>query len=217
MQNWIAKARIWLVLLCTFALLACASGPKQVFHSFECNGKSDVNKWADTVDLLEYSYGDQFRALRNSMDDPYTKALYRQSGRVGLNSCGSVTGFIPVGEFLYVKWRIKETGEVLEDRVDLRERLPKNMAHHTLTFSIDERQLHVFVVTPLPRKRTRIDPARPWMVAEKPTHLTWLSESDWTYEIYPVQESYPKSDLSPEQIKRCLRGEDLCATENPKK
>jgi len=213
MKNWIAKARIWLVLLCTFALLACASGPKQVFHSFSFDGRSD--KWAEKVDLLEYSYGDGYHKVRDSLVNPNYPGIYK--GKTALPPRSSVNGSMPLGEFLYVKWRIKETGEVLEDRVDLRERLPKNMAHHTLTFSIDERQLHVFVVTPLPRKRTRIDPARPWMVAEKPTHLTWLSESDWTYEIYPVQESYPKSDLSPEQIKRCLRGEDLCATENPKK
>jgi hypothetical protein len=48
---------------------------------------------------------------------------------------------MPIGEFLYVKWRIKATGEVLEDRVDLHPVLPWNMGHHTVTFVIEGRQL----------------------------------------------------------------------------
>jgi hypothetical protein len=127
---------------------------------------------------------------------------------------------MPVGEFLYVKWRIKATGEIFEDRVDLRERLPKNMTNHTLTFSIDEKQLHVFVATPFPRNpkdEKHIVPNYPKVNFYKPTHLTWLSAYGMTYEIYPALEPYPEpTHLTSEQIAQCLRLEIACAANKPK-
>lgn len=86
-----------------------------------------------------------------------------------------VNGPIPVGEFLYVKWRLKATGEVFEQRVDLRGRLPRDMTDHELTFVIDGPQLYVYVVTPqlqLPETTQR-------------THRTWLSRYNQTYEVFP--------------------------------
>lgn len=217
MNTLLKKLRFVAALLFTVALVACASGPTQAFHSFQFDGLWDSNKWAETVDLLEYSYGDKYAMVRNSLENPrYGTSLYQ--GKSSLPPRSGVSGPMPIGEFLYVKWRIKATGEVFEDRVDLRDRLAKNMTNHTLTFSIDEKQLHVFVATPLPRKLTRTDSSRPWVVAEGPTHLTWLSETRMTYEIYPTLEAYPEpTHLTPEQIARCLRLEIACAADKPKK
>lgn len=80
-----------------------------------------------------------------------------------------------IGEFLYVKWRIKETGEVLEDRVDLRPLLPWNMGNHKITFVIDGRQLYVYLVTNQPKP-----------YKSPPILKTYLSKSTVTYEIYPA-------------------------------
>lgn len=49
---------------------------------------------------------------------------------------------------LYVKWRIKATGQEFEDTVDLRERLPKDMTGYRVHFSIRGSQLYVYLVTP---------------------------------------------------------------------
>ena len=213
MKNLIAKARIGLVLLGTFALLSCASGPKQVFHSFEINGKYDgrpnaegkYEGWGKDIDLLEYSYGDQYSMVRDSLEHPDTPS--RHAGKTSLPvGPHGVAGPMPVGEFLYVKWRIKDTGEVFEDRVDLRDRLPRNMMHHTLTFVPDGVQLRVFVETPTPIPKTDVPNYK-----KTRTHLTAHSAYYKTYEIYPTLEPYP------EQLERCLRGEYLCGVDKSKK
>jgi hypothetical protein len=218
MNSLLKTLRFVFALLFAVALVACASGPKVALHTFTCDGYSDTNRWIDKVDLLAYSYGDHGpNQLRENADDPRTKWLLNNVGKTSL-TCGGVGGFIPVGDFLYVKWRIKETGEILEERVDLRARLPQKMDHHKLTFSIDERQLHVYVVTPFPRAdRSKPSVGRIGGVYE-PTHLVSDSMLKWTYEIYPTLESYPSpTNLTSEQIQRCLKGEYLCNLDKPKK
>jgi len=136
-----------LLLMWAFASAACANTspgqPKLVWHEFSFDGWYD-NKWAEKVDLLAYSYGDQYRMVRDEVKPPKER----------LGQSAGVNGPMPVGEFLYVKWRIKTTGEVLEDRVDLRPLLPKDMTDYVLTFVPDERQLYVYLVTPTARKAT---------------------------------------------------------------
>ncbi len=225
MNTLLKTLRFVVALLLAVALVACASGPKQVFHSFQIDGKYDGHPnaegkyegWNKEIDLLEYNYGDESRMLRDKLNNPDFPGLHR--GMTALPSqLSGVSGSMPIGEFLYVKWRIKATGEVFEDRVDLRERLPKNMTNHTLTFVPDGRQLHVYTVTPFPRKLTRTDPSRPWVVAEKPTHLALDSQRYWVYEIYPLLEQYPTpTNLTSEQIARCLKGDIACASKAPLK
>ena len=151
-----------LLLASALALVACAGGPKTAFHGFSFDGYFD--KWGDTIDLLEYSYGDQYRMVRDKVEPPRER-LRPQSG---------VAGTMPVGDFLYVKWRIKATGEVREDRVDLRPLLPASMEDFSLTFVIDDRQLYVYLVTPKPKHEN--DP---------PLLKTTESRYHVTYEIYP--------------------------------
>jgi hypothetical protein len=219
MNTLLKRLRFVVALFFAVAVVACASGPKQVIHSFNFDGHRDANKWVNQVDLLEYSYGDQYAMVRNSLENPrYGTSLYQ--GKSSLPYSSGVSGPMPIGEFLYVKWRIKATGETLEERVDLRERLPKNMTNHDLTFSIDQKQLHVYVGTPFPRnpKDKYTDPNRPSLTFYKPTHLTWLSAHGMTYEIYPVLEPYPTpTHLTSDQIARCLRLEIACAADKSKK
>jgi hypothetical protein len=218
MNTCLKRLRFVVALFFTVALVACASGPKVALHTFTCNGYSDSNKWIQKVDLLAYSYGDQGpNQLRDTVENSRTKWLLDNVGKTSL-SCGGVGGYIPVGDFLYVKWRIKETGEVLEERVDLKDRLPQQMGHHTLTFSVDERQLHVYVVTPFPRYDPKLPNTERIAGVYPTTHLTWQSKQLWTYEIYPNLEPYPEpTNLTPAQKQRCLKGETLCNLDKPKK
>ena len=165
-----ARLGVWRVVLLALllALGACAAPsdqPKLVFHSFSFNGKAFSDKWGATIDLLEYSYGDEYRMVRDRIEPPRER-LGPQSG---------VTGPMPVGEFLYVKWRVKATGEVCADRVDLHPLLPADMKDHELTFVIEGRQLYVYLVTPKPKHEE--DP---------PLLKTTLSRYNLTYEIYPT-------------------------------
>lgn len=170
MKNFFKRiAGLCLALFLTAAMAACATGPKLVIHGFSFSGFTD--KWAATIDLLEYAYGDQYHMVRNSVTNPRS-AVFK--GLSALPPGTGVNGAMPVGEFLYVKWRIKETGEVLEDKVDLRNRLAANMFQHEVTFAIDGKQLYVYLVTPTPRN------------SREPTALkTGLAKYTVTYEIYP--------------------------------
>ena len=164
MRKPIASLTRWLAMLgLLLALAACASTPRLVWHAFNFDGWNDG--WQAAAELLEYSYGDQYRM---------TQRKAKEGDFLGYRS--AVNGPIPVGEFLYVKWRLKATGEVLEDRVDLRHRLPRNMTDHALTFVIDGRQLYVYVVTPQ-------------LITSQykaPLLRTWLSRYNVAYEIYPT-------------------------------
>lgn len=164
-MNW-KFAELAKKFLCTtcliFALSACVISPPQPWHAFSFDGWFD--KWADQVDLLEYQYGDKYQMVH----------LVVKPGASGLGYVGNVNGPMPVADFLYVRWRIKKTGEILEEKVDLRQRLASNMQKHRVTFVIDGRQLYVYLVTPLPKHKT--DP---------PLLKTYESRYNVTYEIYP--------------------------------
>lgn len=157
--------RRWLALSLLVVMAGCATGPKVVSHSFNYDGFND--KWADKVDLLAYSYGDQYPKLKDKAAAGST-----------IGAQGNVNGPIPVGEFLYVQWRVKATGEVLEQRIDLRDRLPRDMTDHGLTFLMDGRQLYVYVTTPATQQA--------W--GKTGTHRTWHSSYNVTYEIFPTLE-----------------------------
>ena len=166
--------RLWrsgLALSLLVVMAGCATGPKVVAHAFSFNGLHD--KWADKVDLLAYEYGDQYHMVRNDVANPRSPVF---AGLSKLPPGTGVNGPMPVGEFLRVKWRIQVTGEVFDERVDLRDRLPKDMADHELTFVIDGRQLYVFVVTP--RRKKSLD--------EPPILKTWRSGFAHAYEIFPT-------------------------------
>jgi len=162
------RMRIWWITLLLVCLAGCASGPKLVSHSFSCDMWFDG--WANQADLLEYSYGDKFQMLHKKV----------RPDQQGLG-CGGVTAAMPVANFLYVKWRLKATGDVIEDRVDMRGRLPENMYMQTVTFVIDGRQLYVYLVTDQQIKQR---------LAERPLK-TWLSKHNVTYEIYPNNQLNP--------------------------
>lgn len=163
--------RQWLALTLLVVMAGCATGPKMVPHAFSFDGNYD--KWANSVDLLAYAYGDQYHMVRNDVANPRSPVF---AGLSKLPPGTGVNGPMPVGDFLHVRWRLHSTGEVLEERVDLRGRLPKDMTDHELTFVIDGRQLYVFVVTPR-RKKSSDEP---------PVLKTWRSQYSYAYEIFPT-------------------------------
>ncbi|MBE0589903.1 MAG: hypothetical protein IH617_17885 [Hydrogenophaga sp.] len=151
---------------------ACATKVVEPWHKFAFDGWSD--KWYPAHELLEYSYGDRYRMVRASVITPDHPI---NVGKDKLPPSTGVNGPMPVGEFLFVKWRIKATGEVVEDRVDLRQRLPKDMTDHGLTFVIEGKQLYVFVITPTVRNSDL-----------PPNKKTSSSRYRETLEIYPTNE-----------------------------
>ena len=162
-----SSARSWCSTAAVAALLvlvaACATAvPSGVPHQFGFNGWFDG--WAQEVDLLEYSYGDRSPMVARKAD----------AARPSLGYQMNVNGPMPVGDFLYVKWRLKGSGEIHERRVELRPLLPRDMTRHSLTFVIDGPQLYVYLVTP---RAKRVD--------EPPVLRTFQSRFRVAYEIYP--------------------------------
>ena len=83
-RSWRGWMALWVLALLT----ACASGPKLVSHAFSFNGLND--KWAESVDLLAYAYGDGYHMVREDLAKPST-SLY--AGKSSLPSGNSVNGF----------------------------------------------------------------------------------------------------------------------------
>lgn len=117
-------------------LSACASGPRVVDHAFEFSASSD----SPGVAVLDYRYGDSLLPGTRASLDQLRKG--RPTGGTGIN------GPMLVGDTLYVKWRIKATGAVYEDTVDLKSRLPEDITHHLIYFIVSGPQLHVYLIGP---------------------------------------------------------------------
>lgn len=151
------------LLIVAIALSGCATGPRTAYHSFSFDGGHD--KWTSDVDLLEYDYGGQYSYVHRKATDASTP----------LGNRTAVNGMMPIGEFLYVKWRIKSTGEVVDKHVDLRALLPDDMFGYGVSFVIDGSQLYVYLVTPSKKK-----------YMTPPILRTWHSQFNESYEIYPT-------------------------------
>ncbi len=169
-NTWLRWVRLSVAGCFVALLLACATGPKEVWQKFTYDAINDG--WEQTIDLLAYSYGDSDRMLKESIDAP--RGPRYKDGK-SLPPRTGINGPMPVGEFLYVRWRVKATGQVHEERVDLRNRLPADMKDHGLTFVIDGPQLYVYVITPRPK---------PYYGAP-PISRTWHSATRYTDEVFP--------------------------------
>lgn len=123
---------LWLVAL----LAACAVGPGLVDHSFGFDAVAD----SPGIAVLDYRYG--------TSAAPGARMPQWIKRDVGFSASASTNGPMPVGDRLYVKWRLLSSGEVLEDTVDLAGRLPQDMERHTVYFVVRQRQLHVYLVSP---------------------------------------------------------------------
>ena len=92
------------------------------------------------IEVLDYRYGNS----KQPGARPPTWAL--RENRVSQGT--STTGEMLKGDELYVKWRIRSTGSVHEDTVDLRSRLPANIEGHRIYFIVKDTQLYVYLITP---------------------------------------------------------------------
>ena len=69
-----------------------------------------------------------------------------KSGHIGQGA--GVGGFMPVGDALYVKWRVEATDKVYEDNVNLKGLLPWDMTNNRVTFIVKGSQLYVYLISP---------------------------------------------------------------------
>lgn len=104
------------------------------------------------IEVLDYRYGasGQFGTSANKERIALGQTFAR----------GGVVGAMPPGEFLYVKWQIKNSSQIFEDKVDLRHRLPRDMEGLTIHFVIRGQQLYVYVIWPWDGKPWEQEPLK---------------------------------------------------------
>lgn len=153
---------VWFGLFLALSFVGCATGQvgSVVNHSFEFHASTD----SPGIQVLAYSYGDSPNTyggrLRASVEDT-------KNGMVSQGT--NITGSMPVGRFLYVKWRIKKTGEVFEDTVDLQKQWPRSMENQRIYFIIEDRQLYVYLINLLTE--------RPYFTQEQGDEITSFSST----------------------------------------
>ena len=124
------------VLTFAFAITACAATQGIVMHSFGFDAIQD----SPDIEVLDYRYGNS----KQPGARPPAWALRENRVSQGTSTHGEMLR----GDELYVKWRIKSSGSVHEDIVDLRRRLPENIKDHRVYFIVKDTQLYVYLVTP---------------------------------------------------------------------
>jgi hypothetical protein len=137
--------------------VASSASPRLVDHGFAFDARLD----SPGVTVLNYSYSARLApewALKEGRSPQFDNASLA----------------MPVGDNLYVKWRINATGEVLEQTVDLRDRLPRDMTNHKIYFLIKQRELLIYVISPEKRPPD-------WPKYEPPG---WIHRK--VYVVYPM-------------------------------
>lgn len=124
-----------LIALLLSLMAACTSVPGDQLHSFSF----DVRTENPDIEVLDYRYGE----VRIGP----TQAERSRVERGQPTYQTGVTGYIPRGETLYVKWRIRATGEVRQETVDLKSRLPRDISNQVITFNFKQDNLFVYLVT----------------------------------------------------------------------
>lgn len=131
--------RCFLVALLLSVLTACAGSSDQPLHGFGF----DAGRDSPNIEIVDYKYGAVKVGPTQTYKGDAEQGKTRQSA--------GVAGYFPVGESLYVKWRVRATGQTYEDTVDLKNRLPRDIKGGTVYFIAKDSVLMVYLITEEPR------------------------------------------------------------------
>lgn len=131
----------WLIIaIAVVVLVGCANAQELVSHGFAFDFIDD----SPDAELIDYRYGTSY----------YGRSERASLGRVSQG--GGIFGEIRRGDDLYVKWRLKASGEVFEETVDLKSRLPADIKGSRIYFMVRGPQLYVYLITS--QKRAKDEP-----------------------------------------------------------
>ena len=179
---------VWFGIFLALSFVGCATGQVGgvVDHGFEFHASTD----SPGIQVLAYSYGDSPNTyggrLRATEEDT-------KNGTVSQGT--NITGPISAGKYLYVKWRIKKTGEVFEDTVDLQKQWPRSMKDLKIYFIVEDRLLYVYLITELKE--------RPYFKPEQADEINSFSSSSprqralRKYARSYIDMIYPEHQLDP--------------------
>ncbi|HTR34994.1 MAG TPA: hypothetical protein VMH80_03780 [Bryobacteraceae bacterium] len=109
------------------------SGERWAHYTFEFGGRGENIG----IEVLDWKFGDA----------PFSFMRAPNRGRIPQSD--NVAGKMPLADSLYVKWRVLATGNVYEDKVNLKSRLPSNMEDKTIHFMVEGSHLNVYVIEDL--------------------------------------------------------------------
>lgn len=136
-RRWVTSLASSFLIAC--ALEACSAAPDVIFHTFAFDALLD----SPGIEILDHRYGDsKFPGASNP--EEMLKSGEALQGTM-------TTGEMRRPETLYVKWRVLSENKVYEDTVDLRSRLPRDIANCTVYFMVQGPQLYVYLIHPGPR------------------------------------------------------------------
>lgn len=136
--SWIGtRLRVLFAVVFLASTAACAAEPRLVDHSFEFNARWD----SPDVEILDYRYGTSNHPGARGCPKHYSHCDKIPQG-------AGISGEMLLGDELYVKWRIKATGAIYEDTVDLKSRLPEDMRQQRIRFVVWGPQLYVYLISP---------------------------------------------------------------------
>jgi hypothetical protein len=136
--------------------VGCAHSANVVDHSFGFNALQD----SPDAEVMDFRYG--------SSKQPGARNEHLERAQGKSAQASGVTGPMVRGDDLYVKWKLKSTGQIYEDTVDLRKHLPADIRGQTIYFLIGGEQLYVFLISN--QRRAANEPAiGPRMYAHRKT------------------------------------------------
>jgi hypothetical protein len=135
LKTWLLATAMSLMACAPISSITAQTVGRMVDHTFEFDASRDSRD----VEILQYRYGDDGGFNTRTTQDDLQLGKTRQAA--------NTTGEMLLGKDLYVKWRIKSTGQVYEDTVDLTSRLPFNMKRHRLRFIVEGEKLYVYVIS----------------------------------------------------------------------
>ena len=137
--------KISVSLFAALLLLGCATPHHYEPHTFQFHIYHDNQ---DT-EILDYWYG------QNATEPMVGVSKWRREHGVPKQG-ESIFGLTERGDYLYVKWRNNTTKKIYDDKVDLRFRLPKDIAMSTVYFMVKEGQLKIYVVSDASKRPNEI-------------------------------------------------------------
>lgn len=125
------------------------------------------------MEVLDFQFGNTERTITRMPTSHLIQGLSKRRFGVG--------EYIPKPEFVYVKWRNMETGQVFKERADLTGRLPDGLDDYKITFFVKGPQLYVYLISPYYDRRPADWPKGPiegstyrkqWEVYPNPTDFS---------------------------------------------
>lgn len=178
------------LLICSTTLIACGTTPGQPrIYSYQINWDvgSDARVYGQPdVKVLDFSYG-----IANQVEIIPEKSLRKRFRADGCCDAMPISINAPRGDYIYFKWRVLATGQVVEDRVDLSNKLPQDMNNKGLYVAIFGAQLYVYLFPPMAVKKVNhpdivIPGGRPVRESGRSLQDTLLESSYANkYQVYP--------------------------------